>query len=587
MIKRFICCFLLLAPLCLAAETVSPVKAGKLAGDILRAQGCKSVSVRQVEEPQYLTKASFYDPAYYVFEGDRGGFVIMASDDRVKPVIGWSAEGSYRPEEVPSNMRAWLNMWEDIMAAVKEGREAPQMDAGREWEALEKQLIPCYANEKKYETATWGQDDPYNIYCPRYNDELSATGCVATATAIVMRCHKWPEAGHGELPSYTYIDDEEIERSINGLTLGNVYDWDNMPLKVNSGTSLESQKQIARLMADVAIMAQSSFYPTGTGAHPVNAAAGLAEYFYYDASIVTFFKEYFTAEEWIAMLKDNLDNVGPIVYAGYSRDGGHAFVLDGYNSKGQFSINWGWGGSGNGYFTFPSFQGFNEGHQAVINMKKDEGGTPAEVLCIDGNGDGGGLTSETTEFEVGVPFDVNCEFIFNMSAQTFTGNFALAVVHRDGTMGEILDQTEEPFVLEAFYGESLYSTELVITEPISIGDHIRMFFNSENTPEWTPIPGNKEDDYYVPESIPIADALYLDEATSFNYSAESGVLSVTTKKDAEWRLADADGNEYTDGIDFTDGVLTINAKDYPLGSYFLTLTKADDSKTIEFVFGSN
>ena len=573
-------------PLHLVAETVAPFKAKKLAGAFLHAQGCKSVSVRQVDEPQFLTKASFYHPAYYVFEGERGGYVIIASDDRVKPLIGWSAEGSYRPENVPPNMRAWLNIWEDIVAAVKEGREAPQMDASQEWEALEKQRIPCYANEKQYETARWGQDDPYNIYCPKYNDESSATGCVATATAIVMRCHKWPEAGHGELPSYTYIDDEGIERSINGLALGNVYDWDNMPLNVNSGTSVESQKQIARLIADVAIMAQSSFYPSGTGAYPINAAAGLAEYFYYDASIVTFFKEYFTVEDWIAMLKNNLEDVGPIVYAGYSRDGGHAFVLDGYNSKGQFSINWGWGGAGNGFFTFPAFQGFNEGHQAVINMKKDEGGTHTDVLCIDGNGKGGGLTSETTEFEVGVPFDVSCEFIFNMSAHTFIGNFALAVVHRDGTIGEILDQTEVPFTLEPYYGEGLYSAELVITESINIGDHIRMFFSSETTPGWTPIPGNKEDEFFVPESIPIADSLYLDEATSFQYTAESGVLAITTKKDAEWCLADADGNEYTDGIDFTDGVLTINTRYYPLSSYLLMLTKGGDRKNIEFVFGS-
>ena len=113
-----------------------------------------------------------------------------------------------------------------------------------------------------------------------------------------------------------------------------------------------------------------------------------------------------------------------------------------------------------------------------------------------------------------------------------------------------------------------------------------MFFSSETTPGWTPIPGNKEDEFFVPESIPIADSLYLDEATSFQYTAESGVLAITTKKDAEWCLADADGNEYTDGIDFTDGVLTINTRYYPLSSYLLMLTKGGDRKNIEFVFGS-
>ena len=461
---------------------------------------------------------------------------------------------------------------------------APQLGASEEWEKVEKQPVPCYADETKYETAVWGQDDPFNRFCPEFDGVISATGCVATATAIIMRYHEWPEAGHGELPSYTYLNDANKERTVYGITLGNVYDWENMPLKIDFETTDEQKDQIARLIADVGIMVQSSYYPEGTGAQPVNVAVGIADHYYYDASACNYFKEYFSDEAWLSMIYDNLDNVGPVLYSGFGPDGGHAFVLDGYNSKGQFSINWGWKGRGNGMFTFPAFDDFTEGHQALLNFKKDQGGSIAEFLCIDGNGFGKGLTSETTEFEVGEPFAVNCSYIFNLTARPFVGHFALAVMHRDGTMGEILDQTEEPFELEPYGGTNLYSDELVLTEPINIGDRVMMFFRSDNTPEWTVIPGNKED--YVSDAVAIADQLFIDEATSFKYTSASGELEITTKEDAEWTLADADGKEYTDNIEFNDGVLTIDTKKFPLGSYFLTLTKKDDSKTLEFVFGS-
>ena len=40
----------------------------------------------------------------------------------------------------------------------------------------------------------------------------------------------------------------------------------------------------------------------------------------------------------------------PVLYAGTSSGGAHAFVCDGYDGNGLFHINWGWGGMCNGYF---------------------------------------------------------------------------------------------------------------------------------------------------------------------------------------------------------------------------------------------
>lgn len=578
---------MLFVPLCLAAETVSPEVAKKIAGGLLRANGCLSQQVRQVVEPQFMTKASLMGDPYYIFEGDRGGFVILSADDRLSPVIGWSRDNGFPEECEPANLRAWMDMWGNIVDAMRSGRLEPQKGASAQWEDYKNGKYLSYGTGKMLETAKWNQGSPYNMYCPSVGGMQSVTGCVATATAILMRYHQWPEAGEGDLPSYDYTDDNGNTQSVSGLTLGNVYDWENMPLTVDDNTPEESKKQIARLMADLGIMLQSYYNPGGTGAYSSDIPVGLMEYFFYDKSCMYYWKEYYTDAEWTQMICDNIDNVGPVIFSASSKEGGHAFILDGYSAAGQISINWGWGGKGNGMYTYPSFDDFTNNHAMVTGLKKDEGGSYKEILVIDGNGKANGFTSETTEFEVGVPFNTEIKTVFNMGLNTFTGHIALGVMHRDGSLGEIVDgyiEEDETVTINPWYGIGFSTVETVITEPIRIGDRLCVWYRSDNTPEWTPMPGNQEDGE-TKSYIQIADPQSIEEVTSFRYTSSSGELVISTKPDAQWSITDADGNEYTDGITFDKGVLTIMTKTFPLQSYFITLSKKDDVKTVEFVYG--
>ncbi len=591
MIKRFILFVLLLAPLCLAAETVPPDRAKRMAGNVLSAQGCWSRTLTQVAEPEVLTRSVTSEPAYYIFKGDRGGFVITSADDRLTPVIGWSASGDISGDDIPDNLRSWLSMWSDALERIRNGVQLPQVGARQEWESFEMGRIPMYATEKQYETAKWNQERPFDTYCPQVDGKPCAAGCTAVATAIVMRYHKWPQSGTGVLPEYYYQDDDGTPRMVPELSLGNVYDWDAMPMVLHSYDDDElAKEQVARLIADVGIALQSQYNPGGTGAYTSDIVDVLPRNFSYDASMADYYLPYYTYGEWTGMLMDNLDKVGPIVYSGSSaKEGGHAFVLDGYNTKGQFSINWGWGGRGNGFFTFPDFDDYKLYNSAILGIKKDEGGNVKDLLFLDGNGVGKGLTSSTSEFKVGEPFNISCMYVYNLTNHTVTGRFVLAVVHRDGSLGEVIDDGEgeedELFTLESLAGIGIVSDDCVLTEQPQIGDRICLFFKSENNPELTLVSGNKEDG--TPYEIPIADALYLDEATSFRYTSSSGNLVISTKKDAQWTVADASGTLYTEGIEFANGELTIQTKQFPGGSYFITLTKGEnDSMSVEFVFGS-
>lgn len=579
--KQILTSLLMLAAACSAALAgdVSPAVAEMVARQYLKASlGC-AVSVTPVDGVGCPTKGPSGTPDYYVFDAERGGFVIIAGDDRLSPVIGWSPEGEFSLEGMPDNMASWMGMWSDIVGDVRAGRLAPQPGAAREWDDVSSGRTQFYASaSRQLTTATWDQEYPYNLFCP----DGSMAGCVAVATAIIMHYYKWPAAGQGTIPGYNYVDDSGVRRTIEPISLGHEYKWDIMPLKVDGSAGTEALEEVARLIYEAGVMVRASFNRSGTGASSSNVEPGLATHFGYDASSCRHYAYYFTADEWQQVLCRHIDEVGPVYYTASSNkgNGSHAMVIDGY-SEGRFHINWGWGGRGNGFFTMPNFAVYTEGHSAILNIKPDAGGVIPDNVVIDSSDGNGGLTSATTDFKRGEPFNVECYYIVNRSYYPFDGEVALAVKHRDGSMGQML--TRDPLSIEPWRGLSYYFTNCIITEDILVGDGICVWYRSAATPQWTQARANLR--IGDVGEIPIADAQGIAEVSSFDFSAETGLLVVSTKPDAQWTLADASGASLTAGVTFAEGRLTIDTRQYASGSYFLTLSKGSDSKTVEFVFG--
>ena len=164
------------------------------------------------------------DAAFYVFNNTSGpGFVIVSGDDAVAPVLGYSFENNF-PEgrPLPPNLSAWLEGTAKGIIALRKSGAEPSEAVRAAW----KTSGPG-TPVKVLETALWDQSDPYNRLCPEVNGALSLTGCTATALAIVMRYHKWPERGAGTLPGYTTAS---YGAWVDEVKLGHAYDWDKMLL---------------------------------------------------------------------------------------------------------------------------------------------------------------------------------------------------------------------------------------------------------------------------------------------------------------------------------------------------------------------
>ena len=241
--------------------------------------------------------------------------------------------------------------------------------------------------EKVYlETANWGQNSPFNkqIFTSYGGSTNAKAGCVPTAYAIVMRYHGFPEEGTAktlyncQAPTYVEITDR-------------VYDFSKMPLTNGSGWTEEQQTEVAKFFSHVL----HACFPSkiGTGSTEVNegqTSKVLNDYFNYQL-INASYQANFTMEQWAEKLRESISNGCPVPYAANNSGTGdtrHMFVVDGYTTGGYFHFNFGWSGSGNGWFKLDnitpsqgddySWNG-NSQHYALFNLAPNK--TPRTVTA--------------------------------------------------------------------------------------------------------------------------------------------------------------------------------------------------------------
>lgn len=314
------------------------------------------------------------EPTYYVYNVNGGGFVIISGDDTVAQILAYSDEGSIDMNVMPEGMKWWMGK---IDEAVKTSRKYSSSAADESWSQPKKAGTPVVT----LNTAKWDQEAPYNNECPVLNGRRCMTGCVATAAAIVCRFNEWPTSGTGTLPSYSYTRDPSSRgrNTVESRTLGRKYDYENMPLTyTNSATSVQ-KAAVAALMADLGCGCKMMYDYDGSGAYTDDLLSTLVKNFHYKSTATLKSRSSYQDNTWIGLLKKELDAKRPIIYGGVTTNReGHQFVFDGYDSQNYFHVNWGWSGSGNGYFLITSLGNnttvgyvFSQGQDAILDLVPD------------------------------------------------------------------------------------------------------------------------------------------------------------------------------------------------------------------------
>jgi len=346
------------------AQIVEPDNARKIAGITLS-------ELRKGTGAAIITRDSvIYDdrnlPLLYIFNESKGGFIIISADRRTFPLLGWSDYGSSSPEDsgLPPALIEMIENWKEQIRYCRTQNLFPGDGVSDLWDKLEKgefeglngtkDIVPLLVTK-------WSQGCGYNAMCPV--DAIgpcgrALTGCVATAMAQVIRYNAHPVKGTGS-KCYTTVRYGELCADFSSGT----YDYAAMS---NTG----GNSAVAKLMYHCGVSVSMNYGPSASSASSGSVASAMRTYFDYANGLILG-KSYYSEERWENILKSELENSRPVYYSGFGTVG-HAFVLDGYKETNHFHVNWGWGGSYDGYFYLsnlnPAGMTFNNGQQAIVGM---------------------------------------------------------------------------------------------------------------------------------------------------------------------------------------------------------------------------
>ena len=340
------------------------------------------------------------DTLFYVFNVG-GGFAIVAADDAVKPILGYSPDGHFDPQNIPDNCRAWLQGYADVIAQMRAQQVVPLPDMAAKWDALLSEDAASHALTPKSGnsvgpllTTKWGYGQYYNAFCPIDTASIDGhvnTGSVATAMGQMIHYWGWPATGKG---TNTYTDETYGQLSVDfGAT---TYNYNLMPDSLTSATSAEQRDEVAKLLYHCGVatnMGYDNYYESYTLPH--NARIALNNHFDYEVHFALRYYQYsymggipstvylYDGQEWTDLIKSALNEDIPVFYFG----GGHASVCDGYDANDYFHFNWGWSGYADGYFALDALNpiGYNFNSNDALLIAVPRNGTVSPVASLTGD----------------------------------------------------------------------------------------------------------------------------------------------------------------------------------------------------------
>ena len=353
--RRIFGIWVLLLPMVLMAAPVSQEQAMQKARVFVnsRPQMAQGGKLKAARAPLKLQSAQT-TASYYVFNvGEGQGFVIASGDDRTPAILGYADDGRFDADNIPSNMKAWLEEYERQISLLDKYPAANS--AAPSYEAIDPLI-----------TSKWDQDSPYNNLCPidPQTGKQSLAGCVATAMAQIMNYHKYPDATTTNIPAYTT---KTYGIYVDGIPANTVIDWNNV-LDCYDKNATEVQKQaIAKLMQICGCSVNMDYSSEASGARYLDAAKAFVKYFGYDKNLLFKYRYRYRAAEWEDVIYHELEEMRPVYMSGNKLDGwGHGFVVDGYDCDRLFHINWGWSGIYDGYFLLDILDFYHDGTEATI-----------------------------------------------------------------------------------------------------------------------------------------------------------------------------------------------------------------------------
>ena len=284
------------------------------------------------------------DAIFYHFAIGEQGFVLVSANDAVDPILAYSVTNNF-DRNIP--IYAVSAYREEIKAA----KNTVNPQALKAWNKLvncqpTRDIIGQYISEEvePFVTSLWNQGEYFNYLCPAQEDASQhqqnincdnhvPAGCVATAMSQVMYYYRYPEFGVGGVGyqpiHYEYDDNQNpIDTFVypwQVQSFNTLHEYDVMPSNVDYYTG-----EVAKLMWHAGMSVLMDYGPTGSGAQSADALTALKENWGYNRTAQFYTRSSYSNVKWADTLTKELRELRPIYYSGSDAEGGHAFVLDGF-----------------------------------------------------------------------------------------------------------------------------------------------------------------------------------------------------------------------------------------------------------------
>ena len=309
------------------------------------------------------------------------GYLILAADDAVVPVLAYDFVNNFDINDVAPASLQLLEQYKNEILAVRKYNISPDKKALDGWNKI---LGFTTINTENANSvgpllkSSWNQNKYYNYYSPVDEnspvgyDYKTPNGCVAVAMSQIMYYYRYPKKGEGYYTNYSSYGSFFVNFAQQ------TYNYDAM----NDVLSFYNN-EVSKLIFHCGVSVDMNYGTNGSGAYSQEVPNAMESYFGYNFGAQYISKDHYDNDGWNNVLKSDLNQLRPVYYSGYSEEGGHAFVCDGYNDEDYFHFNFGWGGSGDGFFVTSSTSenqevtgGYSGYQSAIIRLRPDESKYP-------------------------------------------------------------------------------------------------------------------------------------------------------------------------------------------------------------------
>lgn len=404
-----------------------------------------------------------------VIGNKQGGFVVLANDDAIDPVMGVSANAfSADPQSNPA-FHWYLRAANAATAARTAAQETYLANVAPE--------APFSSYVEPLIKTKWHQEAPFNNDVQKDpNGNPYLVGCVAIAMTQIMRYHSHPAVGTGS-NSYT-MNGETLSADFSSIP----YQWDKMRETYTKGQYTDEEaKIVSELMRQAGIAVNMDYKQGRSSSYTQNAQNALITNFNYNPNLSRYTRDYYSEEEWMNMVFKELTARRPIYYSGADAkwENGHAFVIDGYQQDGKVHINWGWGGNDDGYYNIgiltPEHSDYSYYQDMIVGIQPEAEGqwTSHVVLAHDNEL----FIKKFSKSTISVA-DIK---VWNVSSSTLTGKLSLVI---EGN-GELRDLVKIDYNADDNYWYSYSWQRITIPTDLPDGDYkIYLRFKDNRDADW-------------------------------------------------------------------------------------------------------